>query len=103
MSIHPYRVLLVDLARSFGGAEVRVLAQAEALQSVVASCSVAVLEGSELHKRLQALDLPYEALSTSRASPQIVFALRDIIRRGGYQVVDAHNVQSIFWGQFAAF
>ncbi len=100
--MRPYNVLLVDLAQSFGGAEVRVLTQAEALQKVVANCRVATLEGSALHKRLQAQGLPFELIKAGRASPQMALSLRDVIRRGSYHVIDAHNVQSVLWGHLAA-
>jgi glycosyltransferase involved in cell wall biosynthesis len=98
----PYRVLLVDLALSFGGAEVRVLTQAKALQGMVAVCKVAVLRGSALHERLVAENLPCEILSSGRANPKLLLSLRRVIHEGGYQIVDAHNVQSILWGHLAA-
>jgi len=98
----PYNVLLVDLAQSFGGAEVRVLTQAAALQQVVANCRVATLERSALHQRLQAQGLPYELIRAGRASPQMALELRNIIRHGNYRVVDAHNVQSVLWGHLGA-
>ncbi|NDJ86729.1 MAG: glycosyltransferase [Chloroflexi bacterium] len=97
-----YRVLLVDLAKGFGGAEVRVLTQAGALQGVVQECKVATLQGSVLHARLQEEGLPHEVLTVSRSSPRLLLVLRGLIQRGGYQIVDAHNVQSILWGHLAA-
>ena len=39
------RVLLLDLAKTFGGAEVRVLAQAHGLQAHVKQCDIATIEG----------------------------------------------------------
>lgn len=93
-----YRVLLVDLAQSYGGAEVRVLTQARALQNHVAHAAVAVLQDSPLHQRLQAENLPCHALSVGRGSPKMGLALRQLIRDERYQVVDAHNVHSILWG-----
>jgi glycosyltransferase involved in cell wall biosynthesis len=102
MADRDLRVLLVDLARTFGGAEVRVLAQARGLQDRTAACHVAVLRGSALHSRLETAGLPCEPVAAGRASPALLWALRSLIRRGGYQIVDAHNVQSILWGHFAA-
>lgn len=98
----PYRVLLVDLAKSFGGAEVRVLTQARALQGRVEDCHVVTLAGSELHQRLQAEALPHYPITVGRASPRLLLTLRGLMRRGGFSVVDAHNVQSILWGHWAA-
>ena len=98
----PYRVLLIDLARSYGGAEVRVQTQASALLTATEGCAVAVLDGSPLHERLSRLGVPCEALTARRGSPALAWQLRAVIKRGGYGVVDAHNVQSIFWGHLAA-
>ncbi|MCS6871574.1 MAG: glycosyltransferase [Anaerolineae bacterium] len=97
-----YKVLLVDLARSYGGAEVRVQTQAAALQKATEGCAVAVLRGSPLHERLSRQNVPCVALESRRASPALVLRLRAVIRQNGYSVVDAHNVQSIFWGHLAA-
>lgn len=98
----PFRVLLVDLANGYGGPETRVLSQAHALQDTVEHCAVAVTLGSPLHERLQAEGIPSEPISASRSNPRVVFELRRVIRRGRYHVVDAHNIQSIFWGHLAA-
>lgn len=102
MTQRPYNVLLVDLAKTYGGAEVRVLTACRALQGVVASCRVATLEGSALHARLQSDKLPFEVIKARRGSPRQLMELRDVMRRGKYNIVDAHNVQSIFWGHLAA-
>jgi glycosyltransferase involved in cell wall biosynthesis len=99
---HPYRVLLVDLAQAFGGAEMRVLTQARAMQGLVEKCAVAALKGSTLHEHLTSEDLPVEVISSSRSDPRLLLELRRIIKQNRYQIVDAHNVQSIFWGHFAA-
>jgi glycosyltransferase involved in cell wall biosynthesis len=96
------RVLLVDLARGFGGCETRVISQAHALQGVVERCAVAVLRGRPLHQRLLREGIPCEPVSDTRLNPRVLSELRAVIRRGGYQVVDAHNIQSIFWGHLAA-
>jgi hypothetical protein len=102
MTTRPYRVLLVDLAKTFGGAEVRVLTQARALQGSVAHCEVLTLRDSALHARLQQEGLPHQTVAAGRANPGILFEVRSLIQRGGFQVIDAHNVQSILWGTFAA-
>lgn len=97
-----YKVLLVDLARSFGGAEVRVISQAAALNDAVGGCAVAVLANSPIHLRLQKLGITCEVIRAGRASPSTAITLRNIIKRGDYKVVDAHNVQSILWGHLGA-
>ncbi|MHB8626584.1 MAG: glycosyltransferase [Aggregatilineales bacterium] len=102
MDKRSYSVLLVDLAKTYGGAEVRVLTACQALQNRTAVCRVATLEGSALHARLQARDLPFELIKVSRSNPRLMLELRNLIKRGSYQIVDAHNVQSILWGHLAA-
>lgn len=102
MEKRSYRVLLVDIAQSFGGAEVRTLTQARALQQAVAGCTTVTLSGSQLHQRLEAENLPCIPLSIGRGDPRLILALRRIIRAGGFTVVDAHNVQSILWAHLAA-
>lgn len=97
-----YKVLLVDIAQSFGGAEVRVLTQARALQNLTAGCDVAVLEGGMLQARLANEKLPHIALKSGRGDVGMLFELRRLMTEGGYRVVDAHNVQSILWGMWAA-
>ncbi|MFN8455455.1 MAG: glycosyltransferase family 4 protein [Anaerolineae bacterium] len=94
-------VLLIDLAQRFGGAEVRVLDTARLLHGQY-PYAVAVLAGSPLHQRLEAAGLASLPLPFSRSSPRIMPFLVDAIRRNGYQTVDAHNVQSQFWGHWAA-
>jgi glycosyltransferase involved in cell wall biosynthesis len=98
-----YRVLLVDLAQSYGGAEVRVMTQAKYLQDRVAHCAVAVLQNSPLHQRLQEMNLPCEPLSIGRGSPRMGLALRHIAQHGKYQLIDAHNVHSILWGHLGGY
>ncbi len=94
-------VLIVDLARGFGGAEMRVIDTAGALGKEVI-CGVAVLEGSPLHRRLDEAGIRVHPLAFRRGDPRLLSALRTLIRAHEYVVVDAHNVQSQFWGHLAA-
>ncbi len=96
------RVLLVDLARSYGGAESRVRAQARFMHTLGTACDVAVLAGSALHQYLEADELPCVPLNHGRGNPLLLPELVHVMRAGQYDVVDAHNVQSIFWGMWAA-
>jgi glycosyltransferase involved in cell wall biosynthesis len=98
-----YRVLLVDLTWAFGGVETRVVSQAQALQAVVDGCAVAVLAGSPVHERLRAAGIACEVLPPLQVrDPRLALRLRDVIRRQGYQIVDAHNVPAIVWGHLGA-
>jgi glycosyltransferase involved in cell wall biosynthesis len=96
------RVLLLDLAKTFGGAEVRVLAQAQGLAAHTERCDIATLEGSALHKRVVQDNLPHVVVKSGRGSLAVLTELRHLMRDGKYDIVDAHNVQSILWGMFAA-
>jgi glycosyltransferase involved in cell wall biosynthesis len=96
-----YRVLLVDLANGFGGVETRVCSQAQALQGRVEHCAVAVTRGSPLHQRLRAAGIECEPISASRTDPRLLRELWRVVRGGRYHVIDAHNIQSIFWGHLA--
>lgn len=90
------RPLIVDLARYFGGAEVRVLDLATALGPE--SCQIACLKGSPLAERARAAGfLPLE-LPDSKATPRIALTLAGMVRQSGFNIVDAHNVQSYLWG-----
>jgi glycosyltransferase involved in cell wall biosynthesis len=55
-----------------------------------------------LHQRLEASGLTSLPVSFSRSDIRLLFFLSQAIRRGSYGVVDAHNVQSQFWGHLAA-
>ena len=94
-------VLIIDLAKRFGGAEVRVLDLARALHGR-RSYVVAALAGSTLCSRLQAEGLCALPVPLARADPRLVLFFARAISRHGVAVVDAHNVQSQFWGHLAA-
>lgn len=94
-------VLIIDLAKRYGGAEVRVLDTAKLLHGHY-PYAVATLVGSPLHQRLQKAGLTALPLPFARSDPRLLLFLLDAIRRNGYKIVDAHNVQSQFWGHLAA-
>lgn len=89
------RPLIVDLARYFGGAEIRViqLAQAFAPHGGRAAC----LAGSPLAQRLDEMGLSPILLPSDKTSPRLASALAQAARNGGFTLVDAHNVQSYLW------
>lgn len=94
-------VLLVALAKRYGGAEVRVFDLARAFHGRL-PYAVATLPGSVLHERLLAAGLNAVPLAYGRGDPRLAWAIYRLIRQGGYQVVDAHNPQSQWWGLLAA-
>jgi glycosyltransferase involved in cell wall biosynthesis len=93
-------VLIVDLAKRYGGGEVRVLDMAKLLHGQY-PYAVATLAGSPLHQRLDAAKLVSLPVSFSRSDPRLLIFLLRAIRRHGYEVLDAHNAQSQFWGHLA--
>ena len=94
-------VLLVDLARGFGGAEMRVIDTAILLAESV-ECSLVALGDSPLHRRATAAGITVHPLRYQRHDPRMVGAIRDLIRSHRPRVLDAHNVQSQLWGIYAA-
>ena len=94
-------VLIINLAKRYGGAEVRVLDIAKALHGRC-NYTVATLSGSPLHQRLDKAGLNSLPVSFSRGNPWLLVFLFISIRRNEYNVIDAHNVQSQFWGNLAA-
>lgn len=95
------RVLLVDLSKRFGGADVRVLQTARALGGRC-RIAVAVLDGSPVHHELAASGIETVPIDLRRGDPRMIAALGKAMRRFRPDVVDAHNPQSQGWGMAAA-
>jgi glycosyltransferase involved in cell wall biosynthesis len=94
-------VLLVALARRYGGAEVRVFDLARAFHGRF-PYAVVTIKGSVLDDRLTAAGLTTRPQSLGRGDPRLAQAIGHLIRTEGYQIVDAHNPQSQLWGLWAA-
>ena len=90
------RALLLSVSKHYGGTDVRVEQLARGLEAAERPYCVAVLDGSELHRRLASDGLRVAPLTSGRGSPALA---RDIRRLsvGGNVVIDAHQVQSQFW------
>ena len=102
-TVHPPRppVMIVDLSKRFGGADVRVLQLADALRASGVPFVVAVLSGSPLHRRLAAAGHPRLAIARRRGDPRIVGDLVRVLRGTGVGVIDAQNPQSQLWSLLA--
>lgn len=94
-------ILHVALSTRYGGADVRV-AQLAAALGVDHRCTVVCIEGSGLHERLRQARINHVPLSTGRGDPMTGHAIAQLLRSGRYDVIDAHNPQSQFWGALAA-
>lgn len=98
---HDLRVLQLDLARRWGGAERRVLEFSQHVAGVVTTFVVA-LEGSPLFTRARESTCPTIGIGRSRADPRLLPRLVRAIRQTDASTLDAHNRQSYFWGSLAA-
>lgn len=94
-------VLIVDLAKFYGGADVRVVTLARMLHGQ-RPYAVVTLQDSVLHRQLEAAGLVCFSVPFSRGDPRVLLYLYRLIRNGGYSVIDVHNPQSQFWGGLAA-
>jgi glycosyltransferase involved in cell wall biosynthesis len=95
-------ILILDLSKHYGGADVRVYDLAHALRGRVAY-QVAVLAESALHHKLVAADLPVLACPYGRGDLRLLPWLVRQLRQHHIRVLDAHNPQSQFWGALAAY
>ncbi len=93
------RPLLVDLARYFGGSDVRVLDLAVGLGRE--TCQIACLKGKPLAERARAAGLPLLELNSGRANPRLAFTLAGFVQHGNFNIVDTHNIQSHLWGRLS--
>jgi glycosyltransferase involved in cell wall biosynthesis len=87
-------VLLVDLARSSGGAESRVVDTAKGLHDRGLQVAVVCLKGSRLAEAVRQRNVAALTVARSKRDPRLVFALRRLLREHDDWVVDAHNAQS---------
>ena len=97
----PPGVVLVCLSTKFGGADVRVLQTARALASHGWRYAVAVIDGSLLAGRLAQEKLAAHPIPLHRGDPRLVWELRRLIYRTRATVLDAHNMQSQYFGALA--
>lgn len=88
--------LLIDLARRFGGAEVRVLQLAAAFGP--GRCQVVCLQGSPLAARLKETGFSPLEYHGKKSDPRLAHFLWQFLRQNPAAVIDAHNVQSYLWG-----
>ncbi len=96
------RVLLVCLARRYGGVDVRVLQTVREFSRLGVMYRVAVLAGSPLHLDLEREGYSVVPLARGRADPRIALDLIRIARSFSANVVDAHNMQSQYWAALAS-
>jgi glycosyltransferase involved in cell wall biosynthesis len=79
----------------FGGANMRCLGLLQAFPP--GEIALAAVAGSPMAKRAAARGLPVYSVGGHKADPRIHFRLLQLVRFGGFQVLDAQNPQSKFW------
>ena len=95
------KIVLVDLSRRFGGADMRVLQLAARLPAQW-DVRVAVLAGSETEARFSREGLKLHPVRAARRNPLTVLELVRLFRAVRPDIVDCHNAQSQLWGLPAA-
>jgi len=64
--------------------------------------ALAGLKSGAITRQALQLGLPVHALAAHKADPRLLFRLIQVIRRGGYNILDSQNIQSKFWANMAA-
>lgn len=101
MTAQPQTILILDLAKYFGGTDVRVIELARALHPQH-RVLVATLQDSPVQQRLKAEGLPVLPIPYRRSDPRLALSIARIIREHRCTVVDAHNPQAQFWGHLGS-
>jgi glycosyltransferase involved in cell wall biosynthesis len=64
--------------------------------------SLAGLKSGAITRQAIQLDLPVHIVASHKADPRLLLRIVQVIRRGGYNVLDSQNIQSKFWANLAA-
>lgn len=94
------KVLILDLSRRYGGASTRAITLARGLRDW--ESAIGALEGSPVARTAAQANIPVVTLGRSRVDPRLPFRIAQVIRTGGYQLVDTQNIQSQVWGSLGA-
>jgi glycosyltransferase involved in cell wall biosynthesis len=92
--------LIIDLSKNFGGATTRVLNLMQQMDPD--RIAVAALKNSPVAIEAERAGLRVFVVGENKSSLLIIQRLISVIRRGGFQVLDAQNPQAKFWGSIAA-
>ena len=95
------KIILVDLSRRFGGADMRVLQLAARLPAQW-DVRIVVLADSETEARFSGTGLKLHPVRVARRNPLTAFELARLFRAVRPDIVDCHNAQSQLWGLPAA-
>ncbi|GAB4479203.1 MAG: hypothetical protein Kow00124_24510 [Anaerolineae bacterium] len=94
------RVLLVDLSVRLGGASIRGLGLLGGLPP--GQAALAGLKGGPVTEAALAAGHEVHIVGSRRTDPRLIGRLAQVIRAGGFHVVDGQNPQSKLWGSQAA-
>jgi glycosyltransferase involved in cell wall biosynthesis len=95
------RVLMIDLSRRLGGADIRVCDVAQHLNTRV-DLHVAVLASGDVRPRMEATGATVWPLARSPRDPRLLLDFVALMQKIKPDIVDAHNSQSHVWGLSAA-
>jgi len=98
-SVFP-KTLIVDLSKGYGGSTSRVLSLM--LNSPHDRIALAGLASGAVVKRAQELGLCTYILGNSKLDLRMLPRLIQLIRDGGFEVLDTQNIQAKFWTSLAA-
>jgi glycosyltransferase involved in cell wall biosynthesis len=64
--------------------------------------ALAGLRSGAITRQAIQLDLPVHIVASHKADPRLLLRIVQVIRRGGYNLLDSQNIQSKFWANLAA-
>jgi len=64
--------------------------------------ALAGLKSGAITRQALQLGLPVHVLAAHKADPRLLLRLTQVIRQGGYDLLDSQNIQSKFWASMAA-
>lgn len=94
------RILIVDLSERFGGASSRALGLLGALPE--GSAALAGLEESDVSRQARSRGFEFYSVARRKTDPAIPARLSRLVKRCGFQVLDAQNIQSKIWSSLAS-
>lgn len=94
------KALIVDLSLRYGGADSRALGLLARFPP--GEAALAGLDGGDVVAEARRLELPVRVVGRRKTDPRIAWRLARLVRREGFQVLDAQNVQSKLHASLAA-
>lgn len=90
----------MDLSKNYGGSSSRVLSLMR--RATPGMIALAGLKSGAITQQALQLGLPVHIVASHKADPRNLLRLIQVIRRGGFNLLDSQNIQSKFWANLAA-